>query len=92
MDTCMDNNGWVDGWVRGWMCHGVRYITHFYCIAVEAGFCSDVVECLRPGFDSWLGQIVCMDGCMDGITVVWMDGCVDGWMDAWIHGWMPACI
>ena len=23
-----------------------RYITHFYCLAVEAGFYSDVVECL----------------------------------------------
>ena len=27
-------------------CHGARYITHFYCHAVEAGFYSDVVECL----------------------------------------------
>ena len=23
-----------------------RYVTHFYCLAVEAGFYSDVVECL----------------------------------------------
>ena len=31
----------------GWgECHGVRYITHFYCLAVEAGFYSDMVECL----------------------------------------------
>ena len=27
-------------------CHRDRYITHFYCLAVEAGFYSDVVECL----------------------------------------------
>ena len=27
-------------------CKGKRYITHFYCLAVEAGFYSDVVECL----------------------------------------------
>ena len=26
--------------------HGARYITHLYCLAVEAGFYSDVVECL----------------------------------------------
>ena len=25
---------------------GLRYKTHFYCLAVEAGFYSDVVECL----------------------------------------------
>ena len=25
---------------------GSRYIIHFYCLAVEAGFYSDVVECL----------------------------------------------
>ena len=25
---------------------GTMYITHFYCLAVEAGFYSDVVECL----------------------------------------------
>ena len=25
--------------------HLYRYITHFYCLAVEAGFYSDVVEC-----------------------------------------------
>ena len=84
MDTCMDNNGWMDGWELGWMCDGARYITHFYCIALEAGLCSHVVECLRPGFDSWLGQIVCMDGCMDGIMVVWMDG--------WMRGRMHGCV
>ena len=27
-------------------CHGARYMTYFYCLAVEAGFYSDVVECL----------------------------------------------
>ena len=27
-------------------CSRDRYITHFYCLAVEAGFYSDVVECL----------------------------------------------
>ena len=27
------------------MCSRDRYITHFYCLAVEAGFYSDVVEC-----------------------------------------------
>ena len=27
-------------------CHRARYITHFYCLAVEASFYSDVVECL----------------------------------------------
>ena len=30
----------------GGECHGARYRTHFYCLAVEAGFYSDVVECL----------------------------------------------
>ena len=28
------------------ICSSDRYITHFYCLAVEAGFYSDVVECL----------------------------------------------
>ena len=28
------------------LCSRNRYITHFYCLAVEAGFYSDVVECL----------------------------------------------
>ena len=28
------------------LCSRYRYITHFYCLAVEAGFYSDVVECL----------------------------------------------
>ena len=26
---------------------GSEYIIHFYCLGVEAGFCSDVVECLH---------------------------------------------
>ena len=26
-------------------CVAVRYMIHFYCLAVEAGFYSDVVEC-----------------------------------------------
>ena len=29
-----------------YLCSRDRYITHFYCLAVEAGFYSDVVECL----------------------------------------------
>ena len=33
---------------RGW------YITHFYCLAVEAGFYSDVVECLRVDPATWV--------------------------------------
>ena len=28
------------------VCSRDRYITHLYCLAVEAGFYSDVVECL----------------------------------------------
>ena len=28
------------------MCSRNRYATHFHCLAVEAGFYSDVVECL----------------------------------------------
>ena len=28
------------------ICSRDRYITHFYCLAMEAGFYSDVVECL----------------------------------------------
>ena len=28
---------------------GYRYMIHFYCLAVEAGFYSDVVECLPVG-------------------------------------------
>ena len=32
--------------MRESQCSRYRYITHFYCLAVEAGFYSDVVECL----------------------------------------------
>ena len=35
----------------GGECHGARYITHFYCLAVEAGFNSDLGSI--PG----LGQV-----------------------------------
>ena len=38
----------------GGECHGARYITHFYCLAVEAGFYSDVVECLPVDPASWV--------------------------------------
>ena len=36
------------------MCHGARYISHFYCLAVEAGFYSDVVECLPVDPATWV--------------------------------------
>ena len=43
------------------ICSRDRYITHFYCLAVEAGFYSDVVECLPldpvARFDSHLGRL-----------------------------------
>ena len=29
-----------------YLCSRYRYIRHFFCLAVEAGFYSDVVECL----------------------------------------------
>ena len=35
-------------------CHGARFIIHFYCLAVEAGFYSDVVECLPVDPDTWV--------------------------------------
>ena len=38
----------------GGECHGARYITHFYCLAIEAGFYSDVVECLPVDLASWV--------------------------------------
>ena len=38
----------------GGECHGDRYITHFYCLAVEAGFYSDVVECLPVDPATWV--------------------------------------
>ena len=30
------------------------YITHFYCLAVEAGFYSDMVECLPVDPATWV--------------------------------------
>ena len=33
---------------------GSRYIIHFYCLAVEAGFYSDVVECLPVDPAFWV--------------------------------------
>ena len=37
------------------LCVAVRYMIHFYCLAVEAGFYSDVVECwtLNPADRVW---------------------------------------
>ena len=35
-------------------CHGARYKIHFYCLAVEAGFYSDVVECLPVDPATWV--------------------------------------
>ena len=37
----------------GGECHGVRYKIHFYCLAVEAGNYSDVVECLPVDPATW---------------------------------------
>ena len=36
------------------MCHWARFIMHFYCLAVEAGFYSDVVECLPVDPATWV--------------------------------------
>ena len=33
---------------------GYRYMIHFYCLAVEAGFYSDVVECLPVDPAHWV--------------------------------------
>ena len=33
---------------------GSRYMIHFYCLAVEAGFYSDVVECLPVDPATWV--------------------------------------
>ena len=38
----------------GGECHGARYKIHFYCLAVEAGFYSDVVECLPVDPATWV--------------------------------------
>ena len=50
---------------------GSRYIIHFYCLAVEAGFYSDVVECLpvdpatRARFPAEAGKIFSLyDTCL----------------------------
>ena len=56
---------------------GSRYnITHFYCLAVEAGFESDVVECLPVNPATWVrfpagaGKIVSLyDKLMLGFTL-----------------------
>ena len=34
--------------------HGAGYITHFYCLVVEAGFYSDMVECLPVDPATWV--------------------------------------
>ena len=36
------------------MSQGLVYIIHFYCLTVEAGFYSDVVECLPVDPASWV--------------------------------------
>ena len=33
---------------------GYRYMIHFYCLAVEAGFYSEVVECLPVDPATWV--------------------------------------
>ena len=33
----------------------IEYMIHFYCLAVETGFYSDVVECLPVDPASWVG-------------------------------------
>ena len=38
----------------GGECHGARYITHFYCLAIEASFYSDMVECLPVDPVTWV--------------------------------------
>ena len=35
-------------------CHGARYIELFYCLAVEASFYNDVVECLPLDPATWV--------------------------------------
>ena len=37
---------WDESILSREICSRNRYITHFYCLAVDAGFYSDVVECL----------------------------------------------
>ena len=38
----------------GGECHEATYVTHFYCLAVEAGFYSDFVECLPVDPATWV--------------------------------------
>ena len=38
----------------GGECHGASYITHFYCLAVEASLNSDVVECFPVDSATWV--------------------------------------
>ena len=47
-------NFWGEVQFGGGECHGARYIRHFYCLAVEAGFYSDVVECLPVDPATWV--------------------------------------
>ena len=45
-DSCTSENSRTNSIWRGRMSQGiVRYIIHLYCLAVQAGFYSDVVEC-----------------------------------------------
>ena len=34
------------GYLKHYICGNVRYYTHLYCLAVQASFYSDAVECL----------------------------------------------
>ena len=38
----------------GGECHRDRYITHFYCLAVEASFYGDMIECLPVDPATWV--------------------------------------
>ena len=33
-----------------------------------------------------------MDGCMNGLTDVWMYGWMNGWMEEWMNGWIYGCM
>ena len=56
-------NFWDKVHFGGGECHGARYITHFYCLAVEACFYSQMVEYLHVDpatwvrFPAWTGKI-----------------------------------
>ena len=43
----------------------VRYMIHFYCLAVEAGFYSDVVECWTLNPADWVRSPI-------GENVIWI--------------------